>query len=64
MQAPPIVRVAAGADCFGEARGLGVSAIQFKVAGQGSDGRCVRLAASNSPIWTTHSPPPRRSLLK
>ena len=41
MQAPPIVRVAAGADCFGEARGLGVSAIQFKVAGQGSDGLFV-----------------------
>jgi len=37
-QASPIVRVAAGADCFGEARGLGVSTIQFKVAGQGSDG--------------------------
>lgn len=37
MQAAPIVRVAAGADCFGEARGLGVSTIQFKVAGQGSD---------------------------
>lgn len=41
MQAPPIVRVAAGADCFGEARGLGVSTIQFKVAGQGSDGLFV-----------------------
>ena len=39
--APPIVRVAAGADCFGEARGLGVSTIQFKVAGQGSDGLFV-----------------------
>ena len=37
----PIVRVAAGADCFGEARGLGVSTIQFKVAGQGSDGLFV-----------------------
>ena len=41
MQAPPIVRVAAGGDCFGEARGLGVSTIQFKVAGQGSDGLFV-----------------------
>lgn len=41
MQSPPIVRVVAGADCFGEARGLGVSAIQFKVAGQGSDGLFV-----------------------
>lgn len=41
MQTPPIVRVAAGADCFGEARGLGVSTIQFKVAGQGSDGLFV-----------------------
>ena len=41
MQASPIVRVAAGADCFGEARGLGVSTIQFKVAGQGSDGLFV-----------------------
>ena len=41
MHAPPIVRVAAGADCYGEARGLGVSTIQFKVAGQGSDGLFV-----------------------
>ncbi|HKT37575.1 MAG TPA: cupin domain-containing protein [Ktedonobacterales bacterium] len=41
MRAPPIVRVAAGADCLGEARGLGVSTIQFKVAGQGSDGLFV-----------------------
>lgn len=41
MQASPIVWVAAGADCFGEARGLGVSTIQFKVAGQGSDGLFV-----------------------
>jgi quercetin dioxygenase-like cupin family protein len=40
-QAPPIGRVVAGADCFGEARGLGVSTIQFKVAGQGSDGLFV-----------------------
>lgn len=40
-QVSPIVRVAAGADCFGEARGLGVSTIQFKVAGQGSDGLFV-----------------------
>jgi quercetin dioxygenase-like cupin family protein len=41
MQPPTIVRVVAGADCFGEARGLGVSTIQFKVAGQGSDGLFV-----------------------
>ncbi|HEU4781750.1 MAG TPA: cupin domain-containing protein [Ktedonobacterales bacterium] len=41
MQAPPSGWVAAGADCFGEARGLGVSTIQFKVAGQGSDGLFV-----------------------
>lgn len=41
MQAPPIARVEAGADCFGEERGLGVSTIQFKVAGQGSDGLFV-----------------------
>lgn len=40
-QAPPIARVEAGADCFGEERGLGVSTIQFKVAGQGSDGLFV-----------------------
>jgi quercetin dioxygenase-like cupin family protein len=40
-QAPPIGRVAAGADCFGEMRGLGVSTIQFKVAGQGTDGLFV-----------------------
>jgi quercetin dioxygenase-like cupin family protein len=41
MQTPPIGRIAAGDDCFGEARGLGVSTIQFKVAGQGSDGLFV-----------------------
>ena len=41
VQAPPIVRVVAGADCFGETRGLGVSTIQFKVAGHGSDGLFV-----------------------
>ncbi len=41
MRAAPIVRVASGADCFGETRGLGVSVIQFKVAGQGSDGLFV-----------------------
>lgn len=38
---PPIFRVAAGEDRFGELRGLGVSTIQFKVSGQGSDGLFV-----------------------
>ena len=35
---PPILRVAAGEDCFGEHRGLGISAIQFKVSPQDSSG--------------------------
>jgi len=35
---PPILRVAAGEDRFGEQRGLGVSAIQFKVSPQDSNG--------------------------
>lgn len=35
---PPILRVAAGEDCFGEHRGLGVSAIQFKVSPPDSHG--------------------------
>lgn len=38
---PPILRVAAGEDRFGEHRGLGVSAIQFKVVPQGSNGILV-----------------------
>jgi mannose-6-phosphate isomerase-like protein (cupin superfamily) len=37
-QAPPILRVLAGEDCFDEVRGLGVSKLEFKVAGQGSNG--------------------------
>lgn len=40
-QVPPIRPVLASADCFGEVRGLGVSTIQFKVCGQGSDGLFV-----------------------
>jgi quercetin dioxygenase-like cupin family protein len=35
---PPPLRVAAGEDRFGEHRGLGVSAIQFKVTPQDSNG--------------------------
>lgn len=35
---PAISRVAAGEDCFGEHRGLGVSALAYKVSGQGSGG--------------------------
>lgn len=35
---PPAVRVAAGEDWFGEHRGLGISSIGFKVAGQGENG--------------------------
>jgi mannose-6-phosphate isomerase-like protein (cupin superfamily) len=35
---PAILRVAAGADCFGEQRSLGISTIAFKVSGQGSGG--------------------------
>lgn len=34
-------RVPAGEDVFGEHRGLGVSAIAFKVAGQGPDGLLI-----------------------
>lgn len=40
-QAPSVVRVPAGEDRFGEMRGLGVSTIQFKVCGQGSNGLLV-----------------------
>jgi quercetin dioxygenase-like cupin family protein len=35
---PPILRVAAGEDRFGEQRGLGISAITFKVLPQDSNG--------------------------
>ena len=38
---PQPVPVAAGEDRFGEHRGLGVSAIQFKIAGQDSNGLFV-----------------------
>ena len=38
---PSIVRVAAGADRFGEHRGLGVSIIDFKVTPQDSNGLLV-----------------------
>ncbi len=38
---PPIVRVAAGEDRFGEHRGLGVSAICFKVTPQESGGLLI-----------------------
>lgn len=38
VQPPGILRVLAGEDCFGEVRGLGVSKLEFKVAGQGSSG--------------------------
>jgi len=38
---PPILRVAAGEDRFGEQRGLGISAIQFKVTPQDSSGLLI-----------------------
>src|SRR5262245_43902163 len=38
---PPMIRVAAGEDRFGEHRGLGISTIEFKVAGLGSGGLLV-----------------------
>ena len=38
---PPLVRVAAGADRFGEQRGLGISAIDFKLSSQDSGGVLV-----------------------
>lgn len=40
-QALSVVRVPAGEDRLGEVRGLGVSTIQFKVCGQGSNGLLV-----------------------
>ena len=38
---PSVLRVAAGEDCFGEQRGLGISVITFKVVPQDSDGLLV-----------------------
>ncbi len=38
---PPILRVMAGADRFGEHRGLGISAITFKVTPQDSNGLLI-----------------------
>jgi len=38
---PPIVRVAAGEDRFGEQRGLGISTITFKVVPQDSHGLLI-----------------------
>jgi mannose-6-phosphate isomerase-like protein (cupin superfamily) len=38
---PPLLRVAAGQDRFGEHRGLGVSAIQFKVTPADSNGLLI-----------------------
>ena len=38
---PPILRVKAGEDCFGERRGLGVSFIDFKVVPQDSSGLLI-----------------------
>ncbi|MCC7448639.1 MAG: cupin domain-containing protein [Anaerolineae bacterium] len=38
---PPVIRVAAGADRFGEHRGLGVSVIQFKVTPQDGSGLLI-----------------------
>ncbi|HEV8191409.1 MAG TPA: cupin domain-containing protein [Ktedonobacterales bacterium] len=35
---PPILHIAAGEDRYGERRGLGISTIDFKVAGQGNGG--------------------------
>lgn len=41
MKSQPVLPVAAGEDRFGETRGLGVSTIQFKVCGLGSEGPLV-----------------------
>ncbi|MBZ0306849.1 MAG: cupin domain-containing protein [Anaerolineae bacterium] len=38
---PPTLRVAAGADRFGEHRGLGISVVDFKVASQDSGGLLI-----------------------
>ena len=38
---PPVLRVAAGEDRFGEHRGLGISAIAFKVVPQDSNGLLI-----------------------
>lgn len=40
---PPVLRVAAGQDRFGEHRGLGINAIDFKVAAQDSGGELFAL---------------------
>ena len=41
IEPQPVLPVVAGEDRFGETRGLGVSTIQFKVCGQGSEGLLV-----------------------
>jgi quercetin dioxygenase-like cupin family protein len=41
VKSQPVLPLAAGEDRFGETRGLGVSTIQFKVCGQGSEGLLV-----------------------
>lgn len=41
MKSQPVLPVEAGEDRFGETRGLGVSTIQFKVSGLGSEGPLV-----------------------
>lgn len=38
---PPVLRVAAGEDRFGEFRGLGISSIAFKVSSQDSSGLLI-----------------------
>jgi len=38
---PPILRVKAGEDCFGERCGLGVSFVDFKVVPQDSSGLLI-----------------------
>ena len=38
---PPVLRVAAGEDRFGEHRGLGISTIDFKVSPQDEDGLLI-----------------------
>jgi quercetin dioxygenase-like cupin family protein len=38
---PTVLRIAAGDDCFGETRGLGISSIAFKVVPQDSSGLLI-----------------------
>src|SRR5690242_732974 len=38
---PPVLRVAAGADCFGEPRSLGISTISFKLLPPDSSGLLI-----------------------